>query len=180
MSSITTAIPTGTWAANPVHSKVGFALKYVVSTYRGDFQDFDATLTSADGDVKLVGTVRPGSISVKDENLAAHLQSPDFFDSERYPELRFESTSFTVDGDDLVVEGDLTIKGNTQHVVGRGTLNGPSEDFAGNTRLGIELEAEIDRTAFGVSWNAPLPKGGLALANEVALQVELEFILATA
>ena len=173
MSTTAVAVPTGTWQVTPVHSKVGFALKYVVSSFTGEFEDYDVTLTGGD-DPKLAGTVRAASIAVKDENLAAHLQSPDFFDAERHPELRFESTSFALDGDELVVTGDLTIKGATQQVTGRGSLTGPSEDFMGNTRLGIKLEAAIDRTAFGVSWNAPLPKGGFALANEVKLQINLE------
>ena len=87
----------------------------VVATFRGRFEDFDAQLEVAeDGSAKLVGTVDPRTIVVKDENLAGHLQSPDFFDTERYPELRFESTSIRIEGDEAIVEGELTIKGNTE------------------------------------------------------------------
>ena len=176
MPVATEQLPAGTWQMDPIHSTASFAVKHmVVATFRGRFEDFDASLVvDENGEGKLVGTVRTESIVVKDENLAAHLGSPEFFDTERYPELRFESTSVTREGDELVVEGDLTIKGNTHPVTGRGTFVGPHEDIAGNTKIGVTLETTIDRTQFGLEWNAPLPKGGFALANDVALTIELE------
>jgi polyisoprenoid-binding protein YceI len=163
----------GTYVLDPIHSSASFAVKHmVVSTFRGRFEKFDATLT----DGKLVGPVDVGSIVVKDENLAAHLQSPEFFDAERHPELRFESTDIrrTGDGDEVVVDGELTIKGITKPVEARGTLEGPAVTFGDVNKVGLTLEAIIDRTEFGLNWNAPLPKGGFALANDVKLIVELE------
>jgi polyisoprenoid-binding protein YceI len=165
----------GTYVLDPIHSSASFAVKHmVVSTFRGRFENFDATLT----DGKLVGTVDVGSIVVKDENLAAHLQSPEFFDAERHPELRFESTEIRRgEGDEVVVDGELTIKGITKPVEARGTLEGPHVTFGPNgelNKVGLSLEAIIDRTEFGLNWNAPLPKGGFALANDVKLIVELE------
>jgi polyisoprenoid-binding protein YceI len=181
MSTTTaTAIPAGTYAIDHVHSHVGFAVKHmVVATFRGRFEDFDATLNVAeDSTPRLIGTVAVGSIEVKDDNLAAHLQSPDFFDAERHPELRFESDSIRIDGGDVVVDGRLTIKGETRPVEARGTIVGPHEDIAGNTKLGLELTAIVDRTEFGLKWNAPLPKGGMALGNDVTLSVDLELFKA--
>src|SRR4051794_13272246 len=178
MPVATEQLPAGTWQLDNVHSSAGFAVKHmVVSTFRGRFEDFDATLdVGEDGDARLVGIVRTDSIVVKDENLAAHLKSPEFFDVERYPELRFESTSVRREGDELVVDGELTIKGHTHPVQGRGAFVGPHEDIAGNTKVGLTLETVVDRTQFGLNWNAPLPKGGFALANDVALQIELELV----
>jgi polyisoprenoid-binding protein YceI len=178
MSVATQQLPTGTWQADPIHSTASFAVKHmVVATFRGRFEDFDATLEVDDnGEGKIVGNVRTDSIQVKDENLAGHLKSPDFFDTERYPELRFESTALRLEGDELVVEGELTIKGNTHPVTGRGAYVGPHENIAGKTGIGVTLETTIDRTQFGLEWNAPLPKGGFALANDVALQIELELV----
>jgi polyisoprenoid-binding protein YceI len=169
-------LPTATWKLDPIHSTASFAVKHmVVATFRGRFEKFDAALeTNDDGTGKLVGTVDPSSIEVKDENLAAHLQSPDFFDTERYPELRFESKSLRFEDGEAILEGDLTIKGNTHPVTARGAYVGPHEDIAGNTKLGLTLETEIDRTKYGLEWNAPLPKGGFAVGNEVNLIVELE------
>jgi polyisoprenoid-binding protein YceI len=173
-------IPTGTWQLDKVHSSASFSVKHmVVATFRGRFEDFDATLeVGEDGSANLVGTVNADSIVVKDENLAAHLKSPDFFDVEKYPELRYEALGVRVEGDELVVDGELTIKGNTHPVEGRGALVGPHEDIAGNTKLGINLETVIDRTQFGLEWNAELPKGGYALSNDVTLIVELELLKA--
>jgi polyisoprenoid-binding protein YceI len=169
-------LPVGTWKLDPIHSSAGFAVKHmVVATFRGRFEDFDATLeVGEDGPARLVGTVDPRSIVVKDENLAGHLQSPDFFDTERYGEIRFESSSISIDGDEAILEGDLTIKGTTRPVSARGAYVGPHEDIAGNTKVGLSFETVVDRTEFGLDWNAPLPKGGFALANEVTLIVELE------
>ena len=169
-------LPTGTWKLDPIHSTAGFAVKHmVVATFRGRFEDFDATLdVNEDGSGTLTGTVRADSIVVKDENLAAHLKSPDFFDTANHPEIKFESLDVRIDGDEAIVQGDLTIKGNTHPVQGRGTYVAPHEDIAGFTKIGLSLETVVDRTKFGLNWNAPLPKGGFALSDEVTLQIELE------
>jgi polyisoprenoid-binding protein YceI len=172
----TTALPVGTWNADTIHSGIGFSIKYLVSTFGGEFKDFDAKLEVADdGAASLVGNVRVASVSVKDENLAAHMQSPDFFDAEKTPELTFESTAIRLDGDQVVVDGNLTIKGTTLPVEGRGTISGPAQDFQGNDKLGLTLETVVDRTKFGLDWNAPLPAGGWALANDVKLVIDLVF-----
>src|SRR5947208_15945891 len=99
-----TAIPTGVWKSDPVHSHVGFEVKHmVVATFRGAFTDFDVTLENTDGSPKLYGAVRGDSVDVRDENLNAHLLSPEFFDVERYPEITFASTAIRRDGDELIV-----------------------------------------------------------------------------
>ena len=171
-----TALPVGTWQSDPTHSTASFAVKHmVVATFRGRFEDLAATLTvGEDGAAELSGTVGAGSIVVKDENLQAHLGSPDFFDSERYPELRFVSKSIRRDGEELVLDGDLTIKGQTHPVEARGTITDPVETLGGAVKIGLTLETVIDRTKYGLNWNAPLPKGGVALAHDVKLTVELE------
>lgn len=174
--STATALPVGTWQSDPTHSSAGFAVKHmVVATFRGRFEDLAATLdVGEDGSAELSGTVQAGSIVVKDENLQAHLGSPDFFDTERYPELRFVSTSIRRDGEELVLDGDLTIKDQTHPVEARGTITDPVETLGGAVKIGLTLETVIDRTKYGLNWNAPLPKGGVALADDVKLTVELE------
>ena len=172
----TTQLPVGTWKSDQTHSSANFAVKHmVVATFRGHFDDLDATLAvGEDGNAQLNGSVDAGSIVVKDENLQAHLGSPDFFDTERYPELRFVSRSIRRDGEQLVVEGDLTIKDQTHPVEARGTITDPHETLGGAIKIGLTLETIIDRTQFGLNWNAPLPKGGFAVADDVKLTVELE------
>jgi polyisoprenoid-binding protein YceI len=171
-----TQLPTGTWKLDPVHSSASFAVKHmVVATFRGRFENLDATLTvGEDGKGELLGTVDAASIVVKDENLQAHLGSPDFFDTERYPELKFASKAIRRDGEEIVIDGELTIKGHTHAVESRGTITDPHETLGGAVKIGLTLETVIDRTEFGLEWNAPLPKGGFALANDVKLTVELE------
>jgi len=180
MSTTATAEPllTGTWKLDTVHSHVGFAVKHmVVSTFRGRFDDYDATLTAAEGGTpKIEGKVKVDSIVVKDENLAGHLKSPDFFDTAQYPEIGFVSSEIELDGEQLEVQGELTIKGHTHRVSARGSIAGPHEDISGNDRLGIELQAVVDRREYGLEWNAPLPKGGFALDNDVKLEVSLELV----
>jgi polyisoprenoid-binding protein YceI len=175
-----TKLPVGIWRLDPLHSTAGFAVKHMgVSTFRGRFEHLDATLSvSEDGAAALVGSVRTDAIVVKDENLKAHLGSADFFDTERYPELGFVSKSLRRDGEELLVDGELTIKDQTHPVEARGTLTGPTETLGGAVKLGVTLEAIIDRTQYGLNWNAPLPKGGFALANDVKLTIELELALA--
>jgi polyisoprenoid-binding protein YceI len=179
MSAITTTptLPAGTtWTADPVHSQVGFAVKHmVVSTFRSTFDRYDAQLVAdEDGTLRLNGSVRADSIALKDENLAAHLNGADFFDTDRHPEITFASTLVRDEAGELVVEGELTIKGITRPIRATGTLTEPHITFGDLPKVGLELEALVDRTEYGLNWNAPLPKGGFALANEVKLQVGLE------
>src|SRR5688572_6594062 len=111
MAVLEQQIPVGTWAGDKVHSTVGFSVKHMVSSFKGTFEDYDVTLDVADGqDPKLTGTARVASVSTKVVDLTGHLQTPDFFDAERFPELRFESTAFRVEGDEAVVDGQLTLK----------------------------------------------------------------------
>ena len=175
--STTTIVPTGTWNLDPVHSRVDFEVRYLAGTFKGEFHDIGAEL-SVDGDrASLAGTARVSSVDVRDENLSAHLQSPDFFDAERYPELGFTAQDIRLDGDGNVsVDGELTIKGITQSVTVTGTVTAPITDPFGNERIGLNLTTSIDRTAFGVEWNNPLPSGEPSLANDVTILAELQFV----
>lgn len=175
----TATIPAGTYSDDGVHSNAGFAVKHMLATFRGSFPKFAAELTVAeDGSAHLVGSVPVAGVAVKDENLVAHLQSPEFFDAEQHPEIRFESDAITVDGGTVSITGDLTIKGTTRRVTATGSIVGPIEDPFGNTKLGVQLETVIDRTQFGLNWNAPLPKGGFMLSDDVTLSVDLELLKA--
>ena len=116
---------------------------------------------------------------MKDPNLAAHLQSPDFFDAERFPQLSFEANEISRSGDDLTIAGELTLKGHTEPVEITGHINDPAPDPYGGERFGLQLEAKVDRTQFGLNWNNPLPSGDPALANEVTIIVDLQLVKET-
>jgi polyisoprenoid-binding protein YceI len=181
MSTIETtrqALPTGTWNADPVHSHVGFAVEYVGGTFRGTFSPFDATLAVTENGATLTGSAPVAGVKVQDDNLTAHLQSPDFFDAERAPELRFESTEIRRDGGRLEVDGLITIRGETQPVHLAGTITDPADDPFGGVRFQLVLEGTLDRTQFGLNWNNPLPSGEPSLANDVTLRAELFFVKA--
>jgi polyisoprenoid-binding protein YceI len=179
MSTATTeapAIPAGKFKTDPVHSTVGFEVKHMISTFRGNFGDYDARLDNSNGAPKLAGSAGVESVDVKDENLAAHLQSPDFFDSERHPKVEFTSESIRVDDGAVTLQGELTIKGTTKPITAIGRLEHVEADLSGSERIGLQLETVVDRREFGLNWNAPLPKGGFALGNDVKLVVHLELV----
>jgi polyisoprenoid-binding protein YceI len=166
------ALPTGTWSADTVHSTVGFAVPYLTGTFQGTFSDFDARLD----DGVLRGTAGVASVQVKDPNLEAHLQSPDFFDAERFPQLGFEAGEVSRSGDELTIAGELTLKGHTEPVEIRGHVTDPAPDPYGGERFGLQLEATVDRTRFGLDWNNPLPSGDPSLADDVTILVDLQLV----
>jgi polyisoprenoid-binding protein YceI len=165
-------IPTGTWQSDPVHSTAGFAVKHVVGTFRGSFDEFHATLS----DGSLSGRAPVSSVRVKEENLHAHLLSPEFFDAERHPEIRFESSDIAVEDGQVVIDGELTVKGITKAVVARGEISGPATGPSGAETIGLELETQVDRHDFGLDWQLDLPGGGKTLGDEVTLSVHLELV----
>ena len=173
-----TIAPTGTWRLDPVHSSIGFEVPYLVGTFKGQFRDVQAELVADGAGATLQGTAKVASVDVKDENLAAHLQSPDFFDAERHPELRFAAERIALDGETVSVDGEITIRGVTKPVTVTGTATPALSDPYGGERVGFALGATVDRTDFGIDWNLPLPTGGPALADEVTIVAELQFVKA--
>jgi polyisoprenoid-binding protein YceI len=169
---MSTATLAGTYAADPIHSSFGFAVRYQgVSLFRGTLEDVTATL--ADG--KLVGTAKVESISIRTPDaFRAHVLSEEFFDAANHPEVTFTSSDLELSDDGTAkVNGELTIKGITKPVTATGTWIAPAADAFGNTRGHLQLEATIDRTEFDINWNMPLPSGGKALANDVTLTVDI-------
>ena len=179
VAQVPKTLPAGTWNVDPVHSHVDFAVEYLVGTFQGSFSPVEATLEVDENGVgTLRGSARVENVKVQDENLAAHLQAPDFFDAERTPEITFAARDMRASGKDLAVSGELTIKGEMHTVELRGTVSEPIDDPYGTTRFGLELETQIDRTAFGINWNNPLPSGEPALANDVTLTAKLSLVKA--
>ena len=170
------ALPVGTWSLDPIHSAIGFEVDYLAGSFRGQFREVAGKLDAAGDKPVLTGSAKVASVDVKDENLAAHLQSPDFFDAERHPQLSFESSEIDRDGDRITVRGGITIKGVERPVELTGTIAEPITDPYGRERIGLRLETAVDRTEFGVNWNVPLPDGKPALADEVKLVADLYFV----
>jgi polyisoprenoid-binding protein YceI len=171
-----TAIPSGTWNVDPVHSHVGFEVDYVAGVFRGSFSPVDAKLVAEDGNIKLSGQAPVSGVRVQDENLEGHLQSPDFFDAERTPEINFTSTSVDVADGSITIDGEIEIRGVKQPLELTGTITPVKQDAYGNDRFNLTLAGTIDRTQFGINWNNPLPNGEPALANDVKLTAELSLV----
>ena len=172
MTTATQTLLDGAYVADPVHSSFGFAVRYQgVSLFRGTLSDVEATL--ADG--RLEGAAKVESISIRTpEQFRAHVLGGEFFDAEKHPDVTFTSSALELGEDGTAtVAGELTIKGITRPVQATGTWVAPEPDAFGTTRGHLQLEAVVDRTEYDMNWNAPLPTGGKALANEVTLTVDL-------
>jgi polyisoprenoid-binding protein YceI len=170
-------VPTGTYAVDPVHSSITFAITHNgVATFRSGFASYEARLSGGEAP-RLEGAVDIASIEIEEEQLKGHLLSPDFFDTQRYPRLRFESSELSVEDDgSLRLRGELEIHGEVREVEASGKFGQLGADLAGNARVGLSVAATVDRRDFGLDWNAELPSGGEVLDYEVAIAVELELV----
>jgi polyisoprenoid-binding protein YceI len=170
-------VPAGAYTVDPVHSTINFAVVHGgISTFRSRFRGYEAKLEGGEKP-KLEGTVDVGSIDIDEEMLKGHLLSPEFFDAERYPKLKFSSTEFDVDdGGALRVRGELEIRGQVHEVEATGRFGQLGADLAGGARVGLSLAAKVDRRSFGLDWQAELPSGGEVLDYEVDIAVELELV----
>jgi polyisoprenoid-binding protein YceI len=182
----TTTLPgyvAGTWKIDPVHSEVAFTVRHLmVSKVRGRFTDFEGTfVTGADPlDSTLEATIRLASIDTANADRDAHVRSADFFDVDQHPTLTYRSTGIRRDGDDFVVDGELSLHGVTRPVSLALEVNGFQADTPfGDSRAGFSATAEIDRRDFGIVFNAPLEGGGVALANKINIHLEVEAVLQT-
>jgi len=182
MGSSATATGTSTWRLDPAHSSVEFSVKHMMmTTVRGRFKEVEAVLTGDEEHPEgccVEVTIRTASIDTGMPDRDAHLRGPDFFDAERFPELRFLAEDVDLDSETVEVPGEITIKGVTKPVDVTGTLSEPIEDAWGNQRLGLQLTATVDRTEFGLNWNMPLPTGDQALSNTVTVLAELQLVKA--
>ncbi len=170
-------VPAGTWAVDPVHSSIGFAVTHNgLTTFRSGFERYDARLSGGD-QARLEGTVEVESVAIDEEMLKGHLLSPEFFDSQRFPQLRFVSNELSVAKDGaLRILGELEIHGEKREVEASGRFAKLGADLAGSERVGLSLEATVDRRDFGLDWQAELPSGGEVLDYAVTISVELELV----
>jgi polyisoprenoid-binding protein YceI len=168
-------VPAGTYTLDPVHSTFGFGIKHNgISTFRGQFEQVDAKLV----DGVLTGMAQVESIKTAIPDLKGHLLSADFFNAAETPTVEFRSTDIRLGEDGSAeIDGELTIRGVTRAVTGRGTF-ASGTNIGGSDVVGIDLEARIDRREYGLNWQAELPKGGEVLAWDVTLEIHLELIKA--
>lgn len=176
-------VPAGAWEVDPAHSSVGFEVKHLmIATVRGHFADFEGVLEAAEDDPsnsRAWGTVRVASIDTGNPDRDAHLRSPDFFDAEHYPEMRFETTRVRhVEGGHYRVSGDLTVKDVTREVEVDATVEGAAEDPWGNERVGISIRGAINRIEFGLTWQQTSSAGALLVGEEVSVLIDVSVVRA--
>lgn len=177
MTATQTQQATGTWSIDKVHSSVRYEIEHNgTAQFRGSFEDVDASLVYGDDGVKITGSVRLDSVDLKDEQQKGHVLSPDFFDAERYPTADFESSSIEIDGNEVVVNGELTLRGESKPLSIRGTIGAPGPNLGGTETIAVHLGATINRNDYGVSWNTQLPNGNNVLGDEVTIEVALELV----
>ncbi len=174
-------IPSGTYAIDPSHSRIGFVARHaMVTKVRGSFNEFEGTGTFDSADPatsSLTVSIVANSIDTRNADRDGHLKSNDFFDMETYPTITFASTSVVAKDDSVyALTGDLTIKGTTLPVTLDLELTGTAQDPWGNTRVGLEGSTVINRKDWGVSWNAALDAGGVLVGEKVTLEFEISAI----
>ena len=171
---------TGTWSLDPAHTEIGFVARHLmVSKVRGKFEKFTGTIKTASNplDSYAEAEIDLSSITTGTEQRDNHLRSNDFFDVETSPKMTFRSTGIRPDGDDFLVDGELTIRGVTKPITLKVEIGGFGDDPWGGPRLGLSASAVINRHDFGVSWNAAIEGGGVVVGDKVTINIEAEAVL---
>ncbi len=165
-----------TWSIDPTHSEIAFKVKHMmISTVTGYFDDFEATVkTEGENfkDANISFSAKTASINTKNKDRDAHLRSDDFFNAEKFPELKFVSKSF--DGEKLI--GDLTIRDVTKEISLDVDFNGIAVDPYGQTKAGFEIRGEVNRKDFNLTWNAVTEAGSIVVSDKVKLAIDVQFI----
>lgn len=171
---------TKNWALDPAHSEILFKVKHlVISTVSGSFGEFSGSATTPEdtfegGDISI--TIKAASINTNNGQRDGHLRSEEFFDADNHPEITIKTTSIEqVSGDDYTIKADFTMKGVTKQVTFKGEYGGTATDGYGNKKVGLEVTGKINRTDFGLNWNAVIEGGGLTVSEDVKLVGNLQF-----
>ena len=182
-TTVSTAVTTGTYNIDPSHTRIGFVARHAMGTkVRGGFKEFTGSgFFNAEDPTQsnLELTIKAASIDTGNNDRDNHLRSNDFFDMEQYPEIRFVSTKVDrIDNENYEVTGDLTIKGVTKPVTVAFEVSGPVQDPWGNTRIGLEGKAVVNRKDFGVNFNVALETGGLLVSDKINLEFDVAAVKA--
>ena len=167
------------WIVDPTHSEVHFKVKHlVISTVTGTFNVFDGGLETENDDftdAKINFSLDVATVDTNQEQRDEHLKSAEFFDSAQYPQISFISTSFTKEGDDYELLGDLTIRDVTRRVKLDVEFGGSATDFYGNEKVGFEIKGKINRKDFGLTWSGITEAGAIVVGEDIKLSINLQF-----
>jgi polyisoprenoid-binding protein YceI len=175
-----TSLPTGTWTVDPVHSSVEFQVKHLgIATVKGQFKEFEGTVEVGAEGARAYGTVQTASVDTREPQRDEHLRSADFFEVDTYPTIDFRSTAINSAGaDELEIEGELTIHGVTRPITLRAEIEGTETDLQGNDRVGLSASAQINRSDYGMKFNAALGSGNVVVSDKVKILVDISAVKA--
>ena len=184
LESTNTLPATGTYGIDASHSHVGFKVRHlVVGKTRGRFAEVDATLTIAEDPLASsvevsvpLASVDTTSITTNDDGRDQHLRSADFFDVENHPVMTFRSTGVRQEGEEYLVDGELTVRGVTKPLTLEATFDGTARDPWGGERAAFTAKGSVDREACGLTWNQKLETGGVLVGKKVDIEIEAEFV----
>ncbi len=175
---------TNQYEIDPAHSSLQFSVRHLMMTnVRGTFHGVHGTVSfdpANPAQSTIEATIDVATINTHDEKRDGHLKSPDFFNVAEFPQMSFHSTKIEKKSEsDFLVTGDLTLHGVTKPVtLTVEDVSAEGKDFFGNTRIGAAVKGKLKRSEFGLTWNAALETGGVAVSDEVKLEFELELIKA--
>jgi len=176
------AVPSGDYKVDASHSVIGFSIKHFeISFVRGRFKDFASSIHYDASDVTkstVEFTAKVESIDTGVGGRDNHLRSADFFDVAKFPEMTFKSTKVEKKGKGYVMHGDFTLKGVTKPISFPFNVLGAVKDNRGNVRFGVAAETKINRRDYGITWGAKMANGGLNVADEVMIDLQLEAVKA--
>lgn len=175
-----TAISTGTWTLDPTHTEIGFTVRHLMSKVRGKFETFEGTVVTGDDvtDSRVDVSVDLSSINTGTADRDNHLRSSDFFEVETHPTMTFSSTGVVEKAPgELVVQGDLTIKGVTKPLELAVEVLGEGGDPWGGTRIGVEATAQLSRKEFGIDFNIPVQGDKVMIGDKIAIVINAEAVL---
>jgi polyisoprenoid-binding protein YceI len=179
-TSTATAVPAGTYSIDPVHSRVGFAVRHLgIATVRGHFGSFEGNFEIGDelNSAKVYGSVEAASVDTQEQQRDEHLRSADFFDVERFPRIEFESKQIRPLGEDsFEIVGDLTMHGVTREISLSAEILGTESDPWGNERVGVEARGELNRKDYGMTFNQVLGSGNVLVSDKVKLVLEASVV----
>lgn len=163
------------------HSHIGFKVAHmVISKTNGEFKDYSVDLTFNKDDLStfnLAATIQMKSVDTGDEKRDDHLRNEDFFDVNKYPTMTFKSSKVEKTEKGYIAHGQFTLHGVTKNLSLPFTVTGPIKDPWGNTKMGVELETEINRKEYGITWSKSMDGGGLLVGDEVYISINLELAL---
>ncbi|MBC7725246.1 MAG: YceI family protein [Burkholderiaceae bacterium] len=170
----------GTWALDPIHSEITFSVRHLaISKVKGSFEKFDLAVVTTENplDTKLTASIEVASINTRQKDRDNHLRTNDFFAADEFPTIDFVSSAVRQDGDELLIDGELTMRGITRPVTFAGEFGGIIVNGYGQTVAGASFTTKINRLDFGVKWNAAVEAGGLTLGDEVTITIDAQVAL---